>query len=264
MAWIETSSLSFTARHEAAQSDAALAVLDDLERYRTHLEGIFPSLPENVSVVLHDSFLQLGLAQPYLPLARRIASPAGRRYMAGWFTAHEVHTLSPELLRRLAGGDDSLRALLLTPLRAYTLLVVGVNNPLLPPPFRPSTFARYWRIAWMAEGAAQFFSGQLPHLRAAIARRLRGKPPPMPPSSRDAALLGGSIFDLLAQEQDIAACVRLACRPSGAGSKAMLESAFGRQLEPLRERWRAHLEELARAEPSVQLDDVAAVQRDDQ
>jgi hypothetical protein len=255
MSWIETASLSFTARHEAAQSDAALSVLDDLERQRERLEELFPRMPTNVSVVLHDSFLQLALAQPYLPIARWIASPSGRRYMAGWFTAGEVHTLSPELLRKLAGGDDSLQALLLTPRRAYTLLVVGINSPLLPPPFRPSTFARYWRFAWLAEGAAQYFSGQLPHLRAAIARRLREGAPAIPPSSRDAALLGGSIFDLLALQGGSAACVQLARRPTGENAKEMLESAFDTSLAHLRERWRSHLEVLAKPEPSVKLDD---------
>jgi hypothetical protein len=255
MPWIETPSLSFTARHEATQSDAALSVLEDLERQRVRLEELFPRMPANVSVVLHDSFLQLALAQPYLPIARRIASPSGRRYMAGWFTASEVHTLSPELLRKLAGGDDSLRALLLTPQRAYTLLVVGINSPLLPPPFRPSTFARYWRYAWLAEGAAQYFCGQLPHLRAAIARRLREGTPPIPPSSRDAALLGGSIFDLLARERGSTACVQLARCTMGKSGEGMLESAFGSSLVQLRERWRSHLEALAKPEPSVKLDD---------
>jgi hypothetical protein len=249
--WTETASLSFSARHEVAQSDAAVAVLESLEAYRTRLEQLFPRLPRDVTVVLHDSALQLALAQPYLPLARRLAAPAGRRYMTGWFTAREVHTLSAHALRRLAGGPDSLRALLLTPERAYTLLVVGSNNPSLPPPFRPSTFVQYRRLAWLAEGAAQYFAGQLPHLRAAIARRLRGKPPSLPLGSRDAALLGGSIFDLLSRERGTAACVRLACYPHTAPPEEVLEAAFEQPLAELRRRWSAHLEELATPAPAV-------------
>src|SRR5262245_5027360 len=115
MSWVETASPSFTARHESAQVQDAEEVLDALETYRMRLGELYPRLPENVTVVLHDSWLQLALAQPYLPVARRLASPAARRYMAGWFGAHEVHVLAPERLRELAGGADSLEALLLTP-----------------------------------------------------------------------------------------------------------------------------------------------------
>jgi hypothetical protein len=249
--WTETPSLSFTARHEAAQSDAAVAVLESLEAHRTRLEQLFPRTPEDVTVVLHDSALQLALAQPYLPLARRLAAAEGRRYMTGWFTAREVHTLSPHALRRLAAGPDSLRALLLTPERAYTLLVVGVNNPSLPPPFRPSTFMQYRRLAWLAEGAAQYFAGQLPHLRAAIGRRLRGRAPSLPLRGRDAALLGGSILDLLARARGVSSCVRLACYPHTSAPEAVLESTFELPLADLQRRWRAHLGELARPAPAV-------------
>jgi hypothetical protein len=251
MGWTETTSLSFTARHESAQSDAAIAVLESLETHRAKLEEIFPSAPANVTVVLHDSALQLALAQPCFPIARSLTAPAGRRYIAGWFGAKEVHTLAPNTLRKLAAGPDSRQALMLTPERIYTLLVVGANNPLLPPPFRPATFRNYLRLAWLAEGAAQYFSGQLPHLRAAIARRLRSGAPSFPPLRRDAALLGGSLFDLLARERDIAACVALATSPEA--DETSLESVFRLPLAALRERWRSHLEELARPEPAAKL-----------
>jgi hypothetical protein len=245
MAWTETTSLSFTARHEAAQSDAAMSVLEALESFRSRLEGLFPLLPEDVTVVLHDSPLQLALAQPYLPIARRISAPAGRRYMTGWFSTREVHTFSPDALRKLAAGPDSLKALLLAPQRAYMLLVVGCNSSLLPPPFRPSTFIRYLRLAWIPEGAAQYFSGQLQHLRPALARRLRGRPPSLPPSGRDAALVGGSIFDLLAKERGAEACVRLACLEQPVQGEELLESVFGQSLAQLEGRWRSHLADLA-------------------
>src|SRR5919204_4432866 len=128
MAWTETASLSFSARHESSQVDAALAVLESLEAHRSRLAELFPDVPTNVTVVLHDSPLQLALAHPQLLLARRLASPAGRRYMAGWYTTSEVHSLAPPVLRRLAAGPDSLKALALTPERVYTLLVVGTNS----------------------------------------------------------------------------------------------------------------------------------------
>lgn len=252
MAWTETTSLSFTARHEASQADDALAVLERLEAFRVDLEKLFPRAPANVAVVLHDSPLQLALAQPYLPIARRLGAPAGRRYMAGWFAAGEMHMLSSQALRRLAAGPDSLQALLLTPERAYTLLTIGVSNPLLPPPFRPSSVRHYLRTAWIAEGAAQYFSGQLDHLRPAFARRLRGSAPSLPPGLRDASLLGGSVFDLLARERGAAACIRLATHPHSEGSEAVIEAAFEQPLPEVERRWRAHLAEISRAQPATQ------------
>jgi hypothetical protein len=252
--WTETPSLTFTARHESSQADEALAVLESLEAYRTELEGLFPRMPANVTVVLHDSPVQLALAQPHLSLARRFASAAGRRYMAGWFTRDELHVLAPHVLRRAAGGTDSLKALMLTPERTFTLLVVGTNNELLPPPFRVSSMQGFMRMAWLAEGAAQFFSGQLPHLRAAIARRLRGSPPRLPPSLRDAALIGGSVYDLLGRERGIDACVQLALTSGPLSGAQMIEDAFGAELADVRLRWRSHLAELARADPAVTLD----------
>lgn len=247
MAWVETASMSFTARHEAGQSDEALAVLDALERYRDRLEELFPSIPSNVTFVLHDSTFQLELAQPYLALARRLAHPAGRRYVTGWFTPSEVHTLAPNALRRRAGGPAALEALLLAPQHAYALLVVASNNPSLPPPVRISSAARVLRSGWCLEGAAQYLSGRLPHLRTAIGRRLRDGAPSLPPGVRDAALLGGALFDLLARERSLETALLLACTPRRDG-RAELEEAFASKLDDLRPRWRAHLERLAAGE----------------
>jgi hypothetical protein len=258
MAWTETYSLSFSARHETGHGDAALSVLDSLERYRGRLEQLFPSAPGNVTVVLHDSGLQLALAQPYLPLARLLASPAGRRYMGGWFARDEVHVLSPTVLRKRAGGAGSLEALMLTPQRVYTLLVVGANNPLLPPPFRPRSLLRLIRLAWLLEGAAQYFSGQLPHLRPAISRRLREGPVTFPPGLRDAPLLAGAIFDLLARERGVKACVELACVPDLDDPTSTLESAFELSASELAYRWRNHLESTAALAASTDVEDLRA------
>lgn len=246
MGWTETTSLSFTARYESSQADDALAVLEHLEEFRTQLQELFPRAPANIAVVLHDSPLQLALAQPFLSVARRLTAPAGRRYLSGWYSAGEIHMLSPKALRKIAAGPDSLRALQLTPERSYTLLTVGVSNPLLPPPFRPSSLRHYLRSAWIAEGAAQYFSGQLEHLRAAVSRRLRGPAPALPPRLRDASLLGGSVFDLLARERGgDAACVRLATYPHTGVDDAVLEEAFGLPRPELEQRWRSHLAEIA-------------------
>jgi hypothetical protein len=250
VAWAETPSLSFTARHAAGQADDALAVLEALESYRERLEELFPRVPGNVTVVLHDSPLQMALAQPLLPVVRRLASPTARRYVAGWFARGEVHSLAPARLRALAGGPDSLEALLLTPLRIYTMLVVGTHNALLPPPFRPATISLLRRSPWLLDGAAAHFSGQVPLLRAALAMRLREGRVPFPPGLRDAPLVAGALFDLLARERGAAACVRLARQPTR-DSIGALEAAFDLPAAEIASRWRSHLERLSAASPRV-------------
>lgn len=171
--------------------------------------------------------------------------------MAGWFARGEVHCLSPTVLRRLAGGDDSLKAMLLTPQRYYSMLAVGLNNPLMPPPFRPVAVRRLLSRPWQMEGAGQYFSGQVHHLRAALAIRLRQRPPRFPPPRRDAALLGGTVYDLLAQERGERACVRLACHPDKSNERSLLEATFDAPRHEITQMWRAHLERLSSPEPNV-------------
>src|SRR5205823_304210 len=133
----------------------------------------------------------------------------------------------------------------------YVAAVVGANSPDLPPPYSVANFARQLRWAWLAQGAAQHFAGQVPHLRPAIARRLRdGGAPRFPPNVRDAALLGGTLFDLLARESGQRACVRLATLPlPAAGPAAALEKAFGgRDPRHTEGAWRADLARLAGSE----------------
>ena len=177
-------------------------------------------------MILHDSPVQLLFANPMLAVMRRVASRSARRYMVGWYRTREVHTLAPPALREISAGADSERALLLSPRRIYTALAIGINNPLLPPPSRPGRLSRLLRNAWLPEGAAQHFSGQVPFMRAAIATRLRAGHVAFPPSTRDAALIGGTLYDLLQQEHGERACVRLATHPAG-NPRAALEEAFG-------------------------------------
>src|SRR3954452_15738054 len=253
MPWVETTSLSFTARHEASHTEDAEEVLEALEEQRNRLEELFPRIPGNVTVVLHDSAVQLGLSQPYLPVARRLASPSARRYMAGWFSAGEVHVLAPQVLRRAAAGQDSLDALKRTPQRAYTLLVVGENTPAVPPPFRRGSVSRLLRNSWLAEGAAQHFSGQVPFLRAAISTRLRRGRVDCPPSPRDAGILAGALFDLLERDRGPQACVGLARHTLSQGSGAALQDAFDQPAKEVERRFRAHLERLGAPAPATTL-----------
>lgn len=247
MAWIESHSLAFSARHESSQAAEAARVLDSLEGFRAGLHGLFKRTPEEIAIVLHPRAAALTLAHPWIPLARRVSAPASRRYFAGWFSEADIHVLAPPALERRASGvEGSREALLLSPQHEYAHVVIGANNPDLPPPFSPAAFRRYVRWAWLCEGAATWLSGQTPHLRAAIVRRLReGGRPEFPPLAADAFLLGGTIFALLEREAGTAAAARLATRPLERGPRSLLVDAFGRQLATVERDWRDELDSLS-------------------
>ncbi|MBA2505269.1 MAG: hypothetical protein H0V29_04905 [Thermoleophilaceae bacterium] len=249
MAWVETTSASFAARHDEDQAAEASRLLDRLEVFRTRLAEDLPAVPEEVAVVIHPRPFMLALAHPWLPLARVAAAPAARRYMAGWFTAREIHVLSPAALRtRASRVPGSHEALELSPEHEYAHLALGTSNKLLPPPFSPASFARYLRWAWLAEGAASWLSGQTPHLRPAISRRLReGARPEFPPATKDSFLLGGTIFDLLEEGAGREACIALALRLEPDGPNSAIERAFMRSASEVERDWRAHLDGLATA-----------------
>jgi hypothetical protein len=250
VAWVESVSPFFNARHESEDSDDTARILQQLERSRATLEELFPRAPGEVTVVVHGSSLALTLAQPYLTVARTLTAPAGRRYLVGWFGANELHMLAPRLLEQRASNvPGSREMLMLTPCALFASIVVGVNNPELPPPFTVGSFVRSLRWAWLLHGAAQYFAGQVEHLRPAIKRRLHeGGRPSFPPSIRDAPLLGGTVFDLLAREEGASAPARLASRLNPEGAEAALIKAFGgRELRHTANRWQAHLEALAGA-----------------
>jgi hypothetical protein len=246
VAWTETPSRWFTARHESSQAAEAATVLRGLEAFRDELTGLFETLPDEVAVVLHPRAYALTLAHPWLPLARMAAAPASRRYFAGWFTEHEIHVLSPPALERRASNvAGSREALLLSPQHGYAHIVLGANNPELPPPFSVASFRRYVAWAWLAEGAATHFSGQTRHLRAAIARRLHeGGRPQFPPSTGDARLLGGTLFALLEREAGPRAAVYLATSPLDRGPRAVLGDAFERPAVAVERDWRDYLDDL--------------------
>jgi hypothetical protein len=244
--WTESHSLSFSARHDSSQAEEAAAVLAALEVLRDDLAGLFERVPGELAVVLHPRPAALALAQPWLPMARRAAAPASRRYYAGWFGENEIHALArPALERRASKVAGSREALLLSPEHEYAHVVVGANNPELPPPFSWGAFRRYVRWAWLCEGAATWLSGQTPHLRAAIVRRLReGGRPAFPPEARDAMLLGGTVFDLLERERGSRAAAALAMGDLQRGPRSVLVDAFGRQLASLERDWRSSLDAL--------------------
>jgi hypothetical protein len=249
--WVETESLSFTARHESEQAEEAASVLEQLEGVRGRLGELFEITPGEVAVVIHPGPVQLYLAQPWLPLARLVAAPASRRYFSGWFSSREIHVLAPHVLRERASNvPGSREAIQLAPLHEYAHLVVGANNARLPPPFNPGSFRRYLAWAWLCEGAATWLSGQAQFLGPAIARRMHeGGKPSFPPSARDAMLLGGTVFGLLEREHGGRACVQLATGPHDDGGLLAIQSAFGAHRSEIEPAWRRYLTELATRAP---------------
>src|SRR5215217_4955317 len=159
MPWVETESLSFTARHDSGDAAYAERTLDRMEDLRLRLEERFEEVPGDVTIVVHTHPMLLTMAHPFLPAARWAAAPAGRRYLAGWAMATELHVLNDDFMDRRAAGEDSRRALRGTAERLYVQIVLGANNERLPPPWGPRRFGRYLRWAWLIEGAAQYYSG---------------------------------------------------------------------------------------------------------
>jgi hypothetical protein len=258
VAWIETESLSFTARHDDADTACAQRILDSLEELRLRLEERFDETPDDVTVVIHDNPAWLSAAHPLLPAARWSAAPAGRRYLAGWPMVGEIHVLSDEWMERRAAGEDSLTALRGTADRVYCHLVLAANNDRLPPMWTPRRFITYLRWAWLVEGAVQYFSGQTSLFRAAVITRLReGERPKFPPSRRDAVILGGTIFDLLDRHAGPEACAMLASRLHREGARGNLEMAFGATMREIDQAWRAHLDDILypSTDPAVPLSD---------
>lgn len=248
--WVETASPHFVARHDVADEDDVVGVLELLEGTHAQLRTTFAVVPEDIDVVVHGSRAQLYAAQPELPVLVRLTAPAARRYLTGWPGQREIHLLAPRHLRaRASNVPGSVEMAMLAPAALFTQVVVGANNPRLPPPFRPRSFARLMRWAWLWAGAGQWFSGQTAHARPAIGRRLReGAEPRFPPSVRDALLLGGTVLDLIARERGPDAVVRLVCDPDPGSPERALQRAFGgRDLVPVSGEWRAHLATMAEA-----------------
>jgi hypothetical protein len=250
--WVETTSPSFVARHDAAEEADVVGLLELLEGTRMQLEGVLPVLPDDVSVVVHGAPAQLDVAQPALALVRRLSHPAARRYLVGWCGTREIHVLAPRLLTARASGVHGSREMeLLAPAALYCQLAIGASNRRLPPPYRPRAVLRWLRWAWLHAGAAAWLSGQSAHARPAIARRLREGPrPAFPPALADAYLLGATLVDLLAREEGEAAVAGLVLDPRpGRPREALLRAFHGRPLVHTEGTWRAHLSRMAAVKP---------------
>lgn len=253
MPWTESVSASFTARHDLADADGAHDVLQSLERARERLRAAFHRTPVEITVVLHGHPAALALAHPLLPARWLLTDPSARRYVAGWAGRNELHVLSPSVLRRRASSVPGSREMLaLSAACLYARATVALNNPDLSRVMGLIRARRELRWAWLVEGSARWYGGQTAHARPAIARRLREAGGThgvrFPPGPRDAALLGGTVLDLLDAAHGRRPVARLCTRLPSAGPRAALVEAFGGT--PLREiegAWRTHLSTLAAA-----------------
>lgn len=245
--WNETRSPNFAARHLEQDAADAVALLATLEGFRDRLERLLPELPEDVELILHPSAGSLALAQPTVPLLRRLTAPAARRYVTGWPQAGEIHVLAPRLLEERASNVAGSREMLrLAPAALFAQLTVSRANPVLAPALSPRGLRRSLPWTWLALGAGQWLSGQTDHARPAIARRLReGRRPAFPPDLRDAWLLGGSVLDLLSREEGEPAALRFTLESHGDPREALERAFAGRALVHSEGAWRSHLARMA-------------------
>jgi hypothetical protein len=247
VAWVESASPSFRARHESTHADDVDWVLYSLERTRKYLGQHFPHTVDGMSVVFHSGAVSLSIACPMVPLAWVAAAPAARRYVAGWTGRDELHILRPDRLEARGSAVPGSREMLATTASTlYARRVIIENNPDVPLRMTPRRVRAELRWAWLIEGAARWFGGQTAHARPAIARRLReGGEPDFPPGIRDAQLLGGTVLDLLAREEGAEACVELLLSPLPRDPRVLLRDAFGgRSLKHTEAAWRGHLRRL--------------------
>ena len=172
--WVETPSLSFTARHEASQADDALAVLEDLEQHRGTAGG---------AAAARAGERHGGPARLTAPAAVREPAAGGHAptRLAGRAPVHgglvpEPARCTPSRRRRCARSPRAR-----TPsARCCSALAAPTRRWRSAPttrccrlPRAPARCCALLREAWLPEGAAQHFAGQVPFLRAAIATRLR-------------------------------------------------------------------------------------------
>src|SRR3954452_5984945 len=103
MSWVETESLSFTARHDSDDSSYAERTLDRLEHLRLRLEDRFEQVPDEGTVVVHTNPVWLDAAPPPHPRLPPPPPPLPpRRPLVG-------RPRRPPLPRRLADVDRAAR-----------------------------------------------------------------------------------------------------------------------------------------------------------
>lgn len=254
MAWEQSTSASFAARHATADTGDARRILRSLEHVRVQLEQSIPRLPPEITVVLHPGLIALSLSNPLFAARWAATDPNARRYVTGWCGRRELHVLSPAALRQRSSGVAGSREMLrlsTAALYARRAFAESAERPgsRLAAARSIAEARRELRWAWHQEGAGRWFAGQTAHARSAVARRLRdGSRPSFPPGIRDAPLLGGTVFELLGDQLGEEAAIRLATRLNPRGPVSALEHAFGARLVSIEGEWRSHLSWLASSE----------------
>src|SRR3954454_7246139 len=106
MAWVESVSPSFRARHESEDRDEVERVIEDLERLRDRLGEALPRPPGDVEILFHGTPGAPDVPRAPLPLAPRRPRPPPppppRRYRAGASRGARIDVLAPRALRRRA------------------------------------------------------------------------------------------------------------------------------------------------------------------
>ncbi|MCL2417858.1 MAG: hypothetical protein FWD04_01085 [Conexibacteraceae bacterium] len=223
-------------------------MLAQLERARERLAEHFQQPAGELTVVLHDTPHALALSNPLMPALWGVTSATARRYAVGWAGRSELHVLSPLALRaRATRVSGSFEMLALAPASVYARRVIAESNRELQSARLPSRLWSELRWAWLLEGASRWFSGETGYSRSVVGAYMRGgRRPSFPPTVRDAPLLGGTLIEMLAEQEGATAVARLAGRLHSGGPQTALRLAFGqRPLMSVENDWRARLRRLA-------------------
>ena len=225
MPWSESSSAHFEARHEASDERGAAGVLELLESTRRVARPRLSADPRGGRRrdARRDALRSRSRRRCCRSPGPRATRPRGATSPAGARAARCTCSPRAALERRASAVPDSRDMLMLTPAALYAQLVVATNNRRLPPPLRPRTCAGRGSCGARPRTSRARRCSRVRRSRGACART---RAPRFPPTLRDAALLGGTIFDLLERERGAAAAVSLAfTRPEGSPARA-LEHAF--------------------------------------
>ena len=244
MAWVETVTPSFRARHESADDGRrrARARLARRRRARASRSSSRERPPTSRSSSTAPAAL-LDLAHPLVPLERLLTAPAARRYVVGSTGgAATIHVLAPRRCGRARRTSRArARCSSSRPTVLYAQLVVGAQQPAPAAAVRRrrGCSARL-RWAWLVEGAAQLLRrpdrARAPGDRAAPARRRAPRLPARRCATR--ALLGGRSSTCSRARRAARPAMRLACYLDPAATRSTrCASAFrGRSLVPHRGR----------------------------
>ena len=153
-------------------------------------------------MVLHGTAAQLDAAQPWLLLQRRLTAPAGRRYLVGWAAVARCTCSRPGCSRSGRRTSRARSSCSCWRRRRCSRAARRGEPPGLPaavraahvPPLAALGVARGGRGAVLLRADPPRPPGRrAPSARAGAAV--------VPPGRRDATLLGGTVFDLLAREE---------------------------------------------------------------